>query len=369
MKCGSNCYKDGKLWKIVCSEAEREALYPPAGPHKKKPSITVPAHFPSDVTISPGETPYPEVGDTPGGEDVPIPPLQLAPGQQPITPTIPPGAPGQAPTPSAPAPSLKPIPTTPTPGKAVGHSSGGGCNTKDGYPSCRFAIGCECDGKKSSEDGGQDGQPVSKLIGNATSFYAIWDFHGGGWSTGGKGGGSGAEVTAAYCGSNNKYKQVGITIGVSPDGKIKTRTEDHYAPGGHQRASGDYMDLASGVGIKSVPGFDPSIKDFTIIWCADKSGNDVIYRGYLKIGNGGEIQIANIKNPPEGGTGGGKHHDSRTKVIDFTKQQNWYMRGRIDSAGLHATATGTLYPGHYVPGSGFYYSGPAGYMLEGDGYF
>ena len=67
MKCGSNCYKNGKLYKIVCSEAEREALYPPK--KTKKKSITVPANFPSDVTISPGETPYPEVGDEPGGQD------------------------------------------------------------------------------------------------------------------------------------------------------------------------------------------------------------------------------------------------------------------------------------------------------------
>ena len=166
-------------------------------------------------------------------------------------------------------------------------------------------------------------------------------------------------MTAAYCGSNNCYTTVGITIGVHANGEIKTRTEDHYNPGkchggsGKQRASGDYMDLANGVGIKSVPGFGPSIKDFTIIWCADKSGNDVIYRGYLKIGNGREIQIANIRNPPEGGTGFAGHHDSRTKVIDFTKQPNTYMRGRIDGAGLHATMTGTLYPGRYVPRSGF----------------
>ena len=77
----------------------------------------------------------------------------------------------------------------------------------------------------------------------------------------------------------------------------------------------------------------------------------MIYRGYLKIGNGGEIQIANIRNPPEGGNVPGGHHDSRTKVIDFTRQANTYMRGRIDGAGLNATTTGTLYPGHYNPGS------------------
>ena len=69
-------------------------------------------------------------------------------------------------------------------------------------------------------------------------------------------------------------------------------------------------------------------------------------------------------------TGGG-HHDSRRDIVDFTKQANTYMRGRIDKAGMNATATGTLYKGHYVPRSGFYYhyNGPEGYILENDGYF
>ena len=287
----------------------------------------------------------------------------------PIVPTIPETVPGRGPTKTVPGqnitgrPSIGQPPSTihPTPGGGrgtpVGQSNCGRCNTKDGYPSCRCAIGSECNGKKSSEDGGQDGVKVSDLIGNSPSFYAVWDFHGGGWHPGGKGG-DGAEVTAAYCGSNNNYKQVGITIGVYHDGKIKTRTEDHYAPGGHQRASGDYMDLANGLGIKSVPGFPAN--DFTIIWCADKDANGVLYRGYMKVGRRSnpdtrkEIQIANIRNPREGGDGSGRH-DSRTNVIDFTRQANTYMRGRIDKAGMNATATGTLYKGHYTPGSGFYY--------------
>ncbi len=146
--------------------------------NSKKKSITVPAHFPSDVTISPGEDPYPpteEAGGQPRSSDMP--PLQLAPSdQQQILPTIPSTVPGRGPTQTT--PTQKVYPSAPTgPGKAVGHSNGGGCNTKDGYPSCRFAIGCECDGKKSSEDGGQDGVKVSDLIGNSPSFYAIWNFH------------------------------------------------------------------------------------------------------------------------------------------------------------------------------------------------
>ena len=228
MKCGSNCYKNGKLYKIVCSEAEREALYPPK--KTKKKSITVPANFPSDVTISPGETPYPEVGDEPGGQDVPL--TDLLPGQKQIIPTIPPGAPGQAPTPSTPAPQLKPIPTGP--GKAVGQRTCGKCNHKDPWDSCRCAIGSECNGKKSDEDGGQDGVKVSDLIGNSPSFYAVWTFHAPNGFT--KTGVNGAEVTGAYCGSNNDLTTVGITIGVHADGTLKTRTEDHYKPkGGKQR--------------------------------------------------------------------------------------------------------------------------------------
>lgn len=103
MKCGSNCYKDGKLWKIVCSEKEREALYPKT--KKKQPSVTIPPNFPDTVTISPGEESYPEqAGDEPSQPDIPIPPLQLAPGQdqQPIQPTIPPTTPGRGPTQTVP---------------------------------------------------------------------------------------------------------------------------------------------------------------------------------------------------------------------------------------------------------------------------
>lgn len=45
----ASCWKNGKLYEIVGSEAERESLYPPAGPHtsKRKPSITgLPIHYP-----------------------------------------------------------------------------------------------------------------------------------------------------------------------------------------------------------------------------------------------------------------------------------------------------------------------------------
>jgi hypothetical protein len=34
MPCGTNCWKDGKLWKIVCSERERQELYPAVVPEK-----------------------------------------------------------------------------------------------------------------------------------------------------------------------------------------------------------------------------------------------------------------------------------------------------------------------------------------------
>ena len=84
-----------------------------------------------------------------------------------------------------------------------------------------------------------------------------------------------------------------------------------------------------------------------------------------------EYQVANLVNPKEGGgTGFAGHHDSRRDIVDFTKQANTYMRGRIDKAGMNATATGTLYTGHYIPRSAYYYyNGPEGYILENDGYF
>ena len=77
---------------------------------------------------------------------------------------------------------------------------------------------------------------------------------------------------------------------------------------------------------------------------------------------GKEYLIANIKNPREGAG----HHDSRRNIIDFTKRDstnnNTYMRGRIDRAGLHATVNGKLYVGSYKSSVG--YSGPEGYMEE-----
>ena len=132
-----------------------------------------------------------------------------------------------------------------------------------------------------------------------------------------------------------------------------------------KRAGGDFNDLSNGLGTKQVSGFN-GVKDFTIVWAADKSGSTVTYRGYLRIGkNGKDIQIANIRNPPEGGDGSGSHHDSRrTKPIHFTERgQNTFMRGRIDSAGLNAKITGTLYKGYYRSGNNSsFYEGPEGYI-------
>jgi hypothetical protein len=57
LPAGANCWKNGRLWKIVSSEKESASLYP------KKPSITVPSNFPGSVTVTPGggdEGPYPE---------------------------------------------------------------------------------------------------------------------------------------------------------------------------------------------------------------------------------------------------------------------------------------------------------------------
>lgn len=108
--------------------------------------------------------------------------------------------------------------------------------------------------------------------------------------------------------------------------------------------------------IKSIPSINkPTLlanldhKDFYIVWCADKDGSTVTYRGYIRVG-GREYQVANLVNPREGGgVSDGKHHDSRTKIIDFTEAgHNTYLRGRHNNLGTNCP-TGTLYPCRYQP--------------------
>ena len=95
------------------------------------------------------------------------------------------------------------------------------------------------------------------------------------------------------CGSNDNVPQVGITIGVNGKGQIIRRTEDHYKKG--RNVSGDYNELtpegATQPGaVGHIPEFTPSSsnkkdglsrKDFYIIWCAEKDGSTVTYRGDL----------------------------------------------------------------------------------------
>jgi hypothetical protein len=77
LPCGSNCYHDGKLWKTVCSEDERQALFPgpetpynfnsyrSGGPSPSYPVPTEPAPVPSNVIPSltyPEEEPWVQEG-------------------------------------------------------------------------------------------------------------------------------------------------------------------------------------------------------------------------------------------------------------------------------------------------------------------
>lgn len=175
MTCGANCWKDGKLWKIVCSEKET----------KKKPSITIPSNFPGTVTVTPGEEPYPD------DENNQIGPVTSEPTRQPeIGPTTP--EPTRQPQIGPTVPVTPPIPIQG--GKPVGSSRPSqnfnanqyGCDTHDGYKSCRYGIGTGPNAGHTKESGNQ-ATPVSSLIGNSNHFYAIFHFHTQSQSGSGKG--------------------------------------------------------------------------------------------------------------------------------------------------------------------------------------
>jgi hypothetical protein len=230
-----------------------------------------------------------------------------------------------------------------------------GCSTHDGYKSCRYGIGTGPTGNKLEEAGNQT-TPVSTLIGNSQHFFAIYHFKTQSL-THMPGKPNGTEVTGGYCGSNDDVEPVGITIGVDGNGQVIRRTEDHYKKG--RNVPGDYNELtpegATQPGcVGSVPELSGSggtgNKEFDIVWCSDKDAGNVTYRGFVRVGNK-EYQIADLKNPREGGDPHATHHDSRTAIIDFTKPgHNTYIRGRSNNNG-DVVGSGTLYTGTYVPPS------------------
>jgi hypothetical protein len=356
------CWKKDRLYKITClGSHDKEGKM--KSREKKTPSLTVPPNLPNQVVITPGMTPYPEddqqeAGATDNPSDIPsqdigTPTYTPEPSRQPEIGSV------------TPLPHHQPEigPTTPlqgtTPCNAVGHSSPtqnknftNGCGKgNDSWISCRAGIGTGPNGNTTPESGNQK-IPVSTLIKNSQHYYAIYHFSTQKQTSGGP---VGAEVTGGYCGSNDSVPQVGITIGINGKGQIIRRTEDHYKKG--RNVAGDYNELThDGTSGPGFVGHVPELsnldhKDFYIIWCADKDGSTVTYRGYIRVGNK-EYQIANLVNPTEGGgVSDGKHHDSRTKIIDFTEPgHNTYLRGRHNNLGS-ICPTGTLYPCRYQPPS------------------
>jgi hypothetical protein len=60
--CGANCYKNGRLWKIVCSEQQLQDLYPSQVTPMTPPSSTPPSSTistPTTTSLGVGGTPYP----------------------------------------------------------------------------------------------------------------------------------------------------------------------------------------------------------------------------------------------------------------------------------------------------------------------
>jgi hypothetical protein len=121
---GANCWKDGRLYKVVSSKRERDEVYPAVVPEKhgaspketreilrQYPSLTVPPYFPGRVTVSPTDQnePYPaESEESP--PLIPKPGKTLRPPQssQTLTPTPPSSPPSPPAPPYGPSPSGKP---------------------------------------------------------------------------------------------------------------------------------------------------------------------------------------------------------------------------------------------------------------------
>jgi hypothetical protein len=115
--CGSNCTKNNRLYKIVCSQWEENSLFPAVVPEKhgaslketreimkQYPSITVPPNFPGSVTVTPSREdqnePYlPDESESQGPPLIPKPGKTL---KQPTDNTLTPSKPSTRPTTSPP---------------------------------------------------------------------------------------------------------------------------------------------------------------------------------------------------------------------------------------------------------------------------
>ena len=166
LECGSNCYHDGKLWKIVCSERERDELYPAVVPEEH------------------GEPPGPQPS-TPGN----------AVGISHFT-------------------------------QNTGFTNGcGRSQNKDPYISCRAGIGTGKDGTPTKEAGNQT-RSVESLLTDKNHFYAIYDFNINPSAHVVSGHPQDVEITGGYHGSSHSDPAVGVTIGIKPNGTPFCKKED-----------------------------------------------------------------------------------------------------------------------------------------------
>jgi len=371
--------------------------------HKKKtPSITVPPNFPGSVTISPGETPYPEDNFQPhcnppywtpnigGYQPSPSPSpspsqgpsynppssdqsggpsptdvagsvfpqdsqrLDLAPGQQQL-PTIPQTIPGRGPTQSTPPQQVITSPPT------------GGRTFKPGKQECRV-VNLKSHGHRDTARWNFD---VISQVGNNDYMIDVDVTLGNSWN---KEKDSEypkdtprLEITSGGPGSHDKTSCCGFSLCVDcADGRLHVETED-WSQGG----STGTVYLKKGESISgNKPIFGQTVH-LRWIYQSDTQGN-VYYSGYAQMKGGMAVPFPVTKNPSSPGLHGAKLIPG--KFAPGIYIANDPSRVRVDSAGcanFNGGPTVTIlgkntYKGNYYQGwtrgSDYYYSGPLGYI-------
>lgn len=285
MTCGSTCWKDSKLYKINCPTGETKET------KKQKKSLVVPPNFPSQVTVTPGEEPYPEDQDVGG--------IQLPSDQTPTYPTIP----STSPTPITPP---QPIITTPpnavgapfhpfTPWKGFASSAVGGCRQ----------VGSHSGGKsfRSCRVVADDNYMRSKIGNNGYRIDAVIDL---GEHTGEDN--QEMSITSGGPGSNSGLC-CGFTVRVNlNNGTMRMESED-WSQGGTTGAK--YCEGASCVsgGLSSISGGRPVYGSpgkptrVNLSWVVTRSGNSATYHGEAT-GPAGTVKTNPITNPHAHKSGG-----------------------------------------------------------------
>jgi hypothetical protein len=395
LPCGSECIKNGKVHKVVCSsrtkipgvdypvipehhgaspQETRDILaqYPPdktdsnnwfptTRRRQKRPTLTVPPNFPGAVTISPGETPYPE--DTGGGSEQDIGGTQ--PGER-TTPSGPDWNPPQEDTSGVVTtppkrlphrqPQIGPIKKEPTRQPQITPGPRGGsigslteywnhtkCSRAADRPSCRK----QGDIPAQYKTGNYGVRGSVTLRGKITRSKDH--------------GSPGTEITSGGPGSKGR-NCCGITMGVhNDDGYVFSATEDWTISNSkHSYICDDSPHREKGIKPCTPnprPVFDPNQneKKIDLDWQVRTDGKSATYTGTI---NGTTWSVPGIDPKDGSAILPGRPHGSVTKAGDPTR--------------LRADGTNDMdFNGDpQIYSLAGYYRGPEGFMDDGwDGYF